>query len=442
MKRLEISLCLILVLFLASFAFSRTKGMRMIDTRTNEVRTVEVYRNSYAVCIGIDEYKYWPQLNYAASDARAMRKKLMERGFNEVRLITNGEAVRDNILSSIAWLGAVARRADRVVIYFSGHGETKEGRRGQIGYIIPVNCPKTGYYVNAISMGKVREATDEIAAKHVLYMMDSCYSGVALITPRADEQFIVEMTSDPCVYMITAGKSGEWALEIDGHGIFTYYVLRGLDGEADYDKNGVISGTELGQYSRKWVSHTAKQCNRTQTPQFGKVDGEGEVVFLSPRKLVDVQKPEELVLPPTTISPSVVPEKTTRAPAEKIIGKDGAPMMLIPAGEFQMGSKELADEQFIYPAGNNWPDEKPMHTVYLGAFYMDVYEVTNAQYKKFMHATGHKAPKYWNSPSHDAPDHPVVGVTWHDAKGYCDWAGKRLPTEAEWEKAARGGLEG
>ncbi len=117
-------------------------------------------------------------------------------------------------------------------------------------------------------------------------------------------------------------------------------------------------------------------------------------------------------------------------PLTEIIGKDGAPMVLIPAGEFQMGSN--------YGDG----DEKPVHTVYLDAFYIDKYEVTNAQYKKFMDATGYKAPEYWNDPDLNKPDHPVVGVSWYDAVAYAEWAGKRLPTEAEWEKAARGGLVG
>jgi len=105
-------------------------------------------------------------------------------------------------------------------------------------------------------------------------------------------------------------------------------------------------------------------------------------------------------------------------------------MILIPAGEFQMGYNDGLD------------DEKPVHTVYLHAFYIDKYEVTNAQYKKFMDATGHRTPYYWDDTNYNAPNHPVVGVDWNDASAYCSWAGKRLPTEAEWEKSARGGLVG
>jgi iron(II)-dependent oxidoreductase len=136
------------------------------------------------------------------------------------------------------------------------------------------------------------------------------------------------------------------------------------------------------------------------------------------------------------------------APKADKIGKDGAPMVLIPAGEFQMGTdpSEIPAltqryEQFgvvtLY-----FENETPRRIVYVDDFYMDIYEVTNAQYKKFMDATGHFAPMCWDDSRYNAPSQPVIGVFWYEVVAYAKWAGKRIPTESEWEKAARGGMVG
>ena len=99
-------------------------------------------------------------------------------------------------------------------------------------------------------------------------------------------------------------------------------------------------------------------------------------------------------------------------------------MVMVPRGEFIMGSQEHQDE-------------KP-HNVVLDAYYIDKYETSNKDYKNFMKATGHPAPAYWDDPRLNKPEQPVVGVNWYDANAYCEWKGKRLPTEAEWERAAKG----
>ena len=124
--------------------------------------------------------------------------------------------------------------------------------------------------------------------------------------------------------------------------------------------------------------------------------------------------------------------------SQEILESQGLRFRLIPGGSYLLGSP--ADEAARYA------DEAAPHVVELESFYLAVSETTNAQYHQFLKATGHKAPLYWQDKNLNGPTQPVVGVTWDDAAAFCRWltqvtgVEQRLPTEAQWEAAARGGL--
>lgn len=119
---------------------------------------------------------------------------------------------------------------------------------------------------------------------------------------------------------------------------------------------------------------------------------------------------------------------------ERIVSHiDNSEMQFIPSGTFFMGNsdEDIGDA-----------DELPVHEVYLDAFYIDIFEVTNAKYQQFVLATGYPSPPLWHDQKFNQPDNPVVNIRWLDAAAYAVWANKRLPTETEWEYAARGNLIG
>jgi len=119
-------------------------------------------------------------------------------------------------------------------------------------------------------------------------------------------------------------------------------------------------------------------------------------------------------------------------------------MALVPAGEFAMGRTKLTEDDKTGMRPLALRDDRPTHKVSLDAYYIDAHEVTQARYASFVESTGRRPPYHWLDGSHPEgkEEFPVHNVDWNDARAFCEWSGKRLPTEAEWERAARGGLDG
>jgi peptidoglycan/xylan/chitin deacetylase (PgdA/CDA1 family)/uncharacterized caspase-like protein len=256
----------------------------------------KLYHNSWAVIIGVNDYQSWPKLRYAVNDANAIEEKLVNHfGFqrDHITKLLNGDATRQRIVRVLGDELSDSRkvqREDRVFFFFAGHGATRTLEDGrQIGFIVPVDADRENYYSTAISMTTLREAADLIPAKHVYFVMDSCYSGLAMTRAAGgfskDRSYLEEVTRRTARQILTAGGAEQQVADDgpDGHSVFTWALLQGLDGQADLDGNGVITASELGAYISPIVSSFAKQ-----TPTVGNLVGSegGEFIFeLQPQPL-------------------------------------------------------------------------------------------------------------------------------------------------------------
>jgi peptidoglycan/xylan/chitin deacetylase (PgdA/CDA1 family)/uncharacterized caspase-like protein len=249
-----------------------------------------LYRESFAAIIGINDYRHWPKLSYAVADARAMKELLVSRfGFRpeNVFVLLDREATREGILSLLGDKLADAsrvQREDRVLVFFAGHGVTRQLPNGRaLGYLVPADADQKNYHSQAISMTNFQDISEAIPAKHLFFVMDACYSGLALtrgsgLSAPDHSSFLREVTRRAARQVLTAGGADEQVADNGpaGHSIFTWTLLQGLEGRADLDGDSVITAAELYAYVGPGVSALSRQ-----TPAFGNLAGSegGEFVF-------------------------------------------------------------------------------------------------------------------------------------------------------------------
>lgn len=238
------------------------------------------YEEHFALIIGIDEYENLGNLEYAVNDAMAIKDVLINKfGYKEenIKLLINGDATHDNIMDKYYELVNDTATNDSVIVFFAGHGSTYPSLQGNKGYLIP--CDGTETKMNSlISWNDFIGGSDIIKAKHIFYIMDACYSGLALLRGQPSKRFLKDMIRRQARQVLTAGKSDQRVKDSGGkpnHSIFTGYLLEALNGAAKTDQ-GVLCASSVMNYVYNKVSNDP---NSRQTPGFGTLVGEGDFIF-------------------------------------------------------------------------------------------------------------------------------------------------------------------
>ena len=259
---------------------AQTKGIKVVIKDTSG-REVGLYKDSYALLIGVSNYTAgWPKLESVPDEINRVEAALKDQGFLVVKVLDPSSEQLENAFEDFIDKYGFDNN-NRLLFFFSGHGYTRKG--GRKGYLVPIDAPDPRYddkafLRKAIGMGQILTWSREIEAKHALFLFDSCFSGTifkAKALPKIPPH-ISNVTSRPVRQFISAGSAGE---EVPANSIFIPLFIRAVRGEGDLDKDGYITGTELGMYLHKKVL----SYDRGQTPQYGKIKDpdldEGDFVF-------------------------------------------------------------------------------------------------------------------------------------------------------------------
>ncbi len=284
--------CFFLFLFVQTMGQINTRGVK-VDSENAPNPDLQ-YANKYAILIGIDSYDSksgFSPLNYAANDAIALKNLLIQKcGFpaKNVKILINKEASREKILNALDdYSKEGISENSQLLVFFAGHGTTT-GRNSnkRRGFLVPVDGDEEKLVSTAISMEELRNQSESFKSKHVLFLVDACYGGLAQSREgkgQFSKAFIKNVWSQKGSEIITAGSADETVLEAAEwqHSAFTKVLLDGIEKEeADTNNDGVLVTSELYGYIQQRVPYYAQQKGGKQTPQLDKFTVEGGTFLL------------------------------------------------------------------------------------------------------------------------------------------------------------------
>ena len=257
---------------------------RAIAVSTSPTAMLPVYENSHALIIGAGKYdEGWAGLPDVSSDVEAVEAVLESHGFQVEKVIDPREdALRTAFQNFITRHGL--READRLLFYFAGHGYTvKQSYGEEMGYIVPVNAPDPskdfpGFLAKALSMDQIATYARSIQSRHALFVFDACFAGSIFTQSRSGPGHIAFKMDSPVRQFITSGDAHE---TVPDRSIFRRQFVAGLEGEADQNQDGYITGSELGEFLLEKV---VLYSNNAQHPRQGKLRDpnldKGDFVFM------------------------------------------------------------------------------------------------------------------------------------------------------------------
>jgi caspase domain-containing protein len=338
-----IHLVVAVVSFLPVDLTAQSKTGRGVKPTPSGRGPLDPYRKRIALVVGIDRYTSGiDSLEYAVEDARSIGRMLETRYGFEVRRLENEQATRESLIETIIGLQGETGPDDELLVFFAGHGISFGEGAQEIGYILPSGVAGSGQdrvWLSGMPMDELVGHLVRLPPKHLLILLDTCYSGYAAMRPRGAiggdaEQLLRRLTAQPGRHLLYAGKRGERAYESSDwkHSAFAAELLLALgEGRANHNRDGLITVSEL--YS-DLLPAVLKRSHGAQTPKLSPLDdGDGEFVFLQAPSRSD---PIAGVPPPTAIprpeGSAPLAMTSDRVQKKAIIGTHDARLFTNPSG--------------------------------------------------------------------------------------------------------------